>query len=53
MSWEDERAETAATRFEHQLRSYEREKFACRLKVCCLLQLVRATPQRHPVLPCL
>ena len=41
--WSDEEAtDTAATRFAQQLRSYEREKVACRLKVCCLLQLVRA-----------
>ena len=30
--------------FEQQLRNYERDKLACRLKVCCMLQLVRRRP---------
>ena len=44
--------DTAAARFEQQLRAYEREKLACRLKVCCMLQLLAsatyafATPLR-------
>ena len=33
-------SDTAAERFEQQLRAYEREKLACRLKVCCCLQLL-------------
>jgi hypothetical protein len=43
--WEEDdgggSSDTAAARFEVQLRSYQREKIACRLKVCCILQLVR------------
>ena len=31
----------ALARFEEQLSYYEREKLACRLKLCCMLQLVR------------
>lgn len=31
----------ALARFEEQLTYYEREKLACRLKLCCMLQLVR------------
>ena len=38
----------AAARFEQQVRSYEREKVACRLKVCCMLQLVRLPTHRAP-----
>ena len=33
--------EPSSAAFEAQLRSYETDKLACRLKVCCLLQLVR------------
>ena len=35
----------ALARFEEQLRDYERDKLACRLKLCCLLQLVRQPPE--------
>lgn len=38
----EQQVDTAAVRFEQQLRGYEREKIACRLKVCCCIQLVRA-----------
>lgn len=36
--------DTAAARFEHQLRAYERDKLACRLKLCSLLQLLASSP---------
>ena len=37
---EESIVESAAARFEAQLRNYETDKLACRLKCCCLLQLV-------------
>ena len=37
----DEREATTGQIFEQQLRSWEREKLACRLKLCCSLQLVK------------
>ena len=40
MEIEDEAA--LAEHLDRELRYYERDKLSCRLKVCCMLQLVRA-----------
>ena len=48
-SWDDVASDsssapdTAASRFEAQLRSYEKDKLACRLKLCCSLQLLASS----------